>query len=261
MVVGVKFYQSVQNDAKEYVAIRVKAVDREGFRKFLRKEGRSQRVTDLAIAHVEEFERYLKEQKGGMSLDRASPANLDAFILWIEKDEDLAAKKYMLGIRYFYEFCRREEMAILASFRWNERVTSSEAPLKLKEFRGVNAADLTKLENAGIRNVKDMLKAGQTPVRRKELSAKTGVPAAVIVELVKLSDLARIQGVKGIRARLYYYACIDTMEKMAKWNPIELREMLTGFIEKTRFDGIAPLPKEAKFTVEMARRMSRIVEY
>jgi hypothetical protein len=73
--------------------------------------------------------------------------------------------------------------------------------------------------------------------------------------------LARIQGVKGIRARLYYNAGVDTVEKMAKWNPIELREMLAGFIEKTGFNGIAPLPKEAEFTIEMARRMPKIVEY
>jgi hypothetical protein len=239
----------------------VKVVDREGFRKFLKKSGKSPRVTDAAIAHVEEFEHYLEEQTGVKELDEAGPEDLDAFIRWVEKDEKLAAKKYMLGIRYFYEFVPNEEMAYLASFRWNERVASSGVPLKLKEFRGVNAADIMKLENAGIRNVNEMIKAGQTPARRKELSTKTGTSIATILELVKLSDLARIQGVKGIRARLYYDAGVDTVEKMAKWDPIELREMLAGFIEKTGFNGIAPLPKEAEFTVEMARRMPKIVEY
>lgn len=236
-------------------------MDREGFRKFLKKEGKSQRVIDAAIAHVEEFERYLKEQKSGIELEKACPEDLDAFISWLEKDEDLAAKKYMLGIRYFYEFVPNEEMAILASFRWNERTASSGTPLKLKEFRDVNVADLTKLEQTGIQNVNEMIKAGQTPAKRKELSAKTGVPVAMILELVKLSDLARIQGVKGIRARLYYDAGVDTMEKMAKWNPEELRTYLVEFVKKTGFKGIAPLPKEAKFTVETARRMPRIVEY
>jgi hypothetical protein len=82
-----------------------------------------------------------------------------------------------------------------------------------------------------------------------------------ILELVKLSDLARIQGVKGIRARLYYDAGVDTMEKMAKWNSEELRTYLMEFVKKTGFRGIAPLPKETKFTVETARRMPKIVEY
>ena len=134
-------------------------------------------------------------------------------------------------------------------------------PLKLKEFRGVNAADLIKLENAGIRNVNELIRAGQTPAKRKELSAKTGVSVATILELVKLSDLTRIQGVKGVRARLYYDAGVDTMEKMAKCNPTELREMLIGFIERAKFNGIAPLAKEVRNTVEMARRMPKIIEY
>jgi Domain of unknown function (DUF4332) len=239
----------------------VNTVDTDGFRKFLKKEGKSQRITDAVVAHAEEFERYLKEQRDVKELDKALPEDLDAFISWVERDEALAAKKYMLGIRYLYEFIPNEEMAFLASFRWSERVTISEAPLKLKEFRGVNAADLKTLENAGIRNVKDMIEAGQTSAKRKKLSTKTGVPVATILELVKLSDLARIQGVKGIRARLYYDAGVDTMEKMAKWNPEELRAYLVEFVKKTGFKGVAPLPKEAKFTVETARRMPKIVEY
>jgi hypothetical protein len=239
----------------------VKVVDKQGFQNYLKKEGKSRWIIEAAVTHVEEFERYLKEQKSGNGLDKAIPEELDSFISWIEKDEKSAAKKYLLGIRYFYEFCPNEEMAILASFRWNERMAGSGASLKLKEFRGVNAADLTKLEKMGIRNADDMIKAGQTPAKRKELSAKTGVPVATILELMKLSDLARIQGVKGIRARLYYDAGVDTMEKMAKWNPQELRAHLVEFVKRTGFKGIAPLPKEAKFTVETARRMPRIVEY
>jgi predicted flap endonuclease-1-like 5' DNA nuclease len=236
-------------------------VDREGFRKFLKKEGKSLRVTNATIAHAEEFELFLKEHRRGKALDEAVPQDLDAFIFWIEKGEALAAKKYMLGIRYFYEFIQDEEMASLASFRWNERMTSSGVPLKLKELRGVNATDLMKLENAGIRNVNEMINAGKTPAKREELSAKTGVSIATILELVKLSDLTRIQGVKGIRARLYHDAGVDTMEKIARWNPAELREILTQFIEKTRFNGIAPLAKEVRNTVEIARRIPKIIEY
>lgn len=240
--------------------VMVKTVGREEFRKYLKKEGKSQRIIDAAVAHVEEFERYLKEKKNGKESDEARPEDLDAFISWIEKDENLAAKKYLLGIRYFYEFHPNEDVAALASFRWSERTTSSGAPLKLKEFREANAADLKKLENVGIRNVTEMVKAGQTSAKRKELSVKTKVPLAVISELVKLSDLARIQGVKGVRARLYYDAGVDTLEKMAKWNPEELRTYLMKFVKKTNFKGIAPLPKELKFTIETAKRLPKFVE-
>jgi predicted flap endonuclease-1-like 5' DNA nuclease len=239
----------------------VKAMDKEGFRKFLKKKGRSERVTDAAIARVEEFERYLKKERGGKDLDVAKPDDLDAFISWVEKDEDLAAKKYLLGISRFYEYVPNEQLSDMASFRWNERMASSAAPFRLKEFRGISPADLKKLENAEIRNVSEMIEAGRTPAKRKELSAKTGVPVAIVLELVKLSDLARIQGVKGIRARLYYDAGVDTLEKLAEWNSQELRMMLTRFVEKTGFEGMAPLPKEVYNAVQIAKRFPKIVEY
>jgi len=109
--------------------------------------------------------------------------------------------------------------------------------------------------------VEEMLPAGLTCNKRLELSAKTEIPVDAILEFVKLSDLARIPGVKGIRARLYYDAGVDTIEKMAEWDPKELREMLIEFVERTGFDGIAPLPKEAKFSVEKAKKLPKIVEY
>jgi predicted RecB family nuclease len=133
--------------------------------------------------------------------------------------------------------------------------------MKLKEFRGINPEHVKKLESAGVRNIKDMIAVGPTPAARKELAEKTGVPLSAILELVKLSDLARIQGVKGIRARLYYDAGVDMIDKLAKWDSEKLRMMLVKFVEKSKFDGIAPLPKEARNTVEMAKRMPRIVEY
>jgi len=78
---------------------------------------------------------------------------------------------------------------------------------------------------------------------------------------VKLSDLARIPGVKGIRARLYYDAGVDTIEKMAQWDPQELRTMIVQFVEQTGFDGVATLPAETRFTVKQAKKLPRIVEY
>lgn len=213
-----------------------------------------------AVARVEEFECYLKEKRGGKELEAANPKDLEAFISWVEKKEDMAAKKYLLGIRYYYEYTSNETMSNMASFEWNQRM-SNLASFKLKEFRGVNPEYVKKLGAIGIRNVREMVDAGRTPSGRKELSAKAGVPIDAVLELVKLSDLARIQGLKGIRARLYYDAGVDTIEKLAGWNPEELRTKLITFVEKTAFDGIAPLPKEANNAVEMAKRLPKIVEY
>jgi hypothetical protein len=54
---------------------------------------------------------------------------------------------------------------------------------------------------------------------------------------------------------------VDTIEKMAQWDPVELREMIVEFVERTGFEGIATLPAEARFTVQKAKEMPIIVEY
>jgi hypothetical protein len=60
---------------------------------------------------------------------------------------------------------------------------------------------------------------------------------------------------------LYFNADVDTLDKMAGWNPDELRAYLTGFVKRTNFNGIAPPPKEMRTAVKTAERIERIVEY
>jgi hypothetical protein len=81
------------------------------------------------------------------------------------------------------------------------------------------------------------------------------------MEFVKLSDLARIPGVKGIRARLYVDAGIDTFEKTAGWDPAELTEMIREFAERTGFEGVPTLPAEARFTDKKAKDLPKIVAH
>jgi len=234
-------------------------MDGEGFRKFLKRGGRSPSAVKRATAYVADFEQYLQAQRGRKGLDEACPEDLEAFVSWFEEERNESAKLYLWGIRYYYEYTSNNEMRDRAKELRGKRI--EQASFALKDFRGVSLEHVKKLADIGIRNVKQMLEAGRTHDNRKELSAKTGVPAEAILELMKLSDLARIQGVKSIRARLYYDAGVDTIEKLAKWDPKEIRAMLIKFVEKTGFEGIAPLPKEAEFTVAEAKKLPRIVEY
>jgi hypothetical protein len=106
-----------------------------------------------------------------------------------------------------------------------------------------------------------MLERGKTPESRRELSRKTGIPSEKVLEYVKLSNLSRIEGVKTVRARLYFDAGVNTLDKMSSWDPVKLRSMLVAYIERTGFKGIAPLPKELQNTVDVAKRLKRIVKY
>lgn len=133
-------------------------------------------------------------------------------------------------------------------------------PFKLREFRGVSLEYIQKLEAQGIKNADQMLATGSTRVQRMHLAEAAGIPESSILELVKLSDLARLPGVKGIRARLYYDAGVDSVEKMAGWEPEALRIMVTEFALRTGFEGIPPLPKEVSSTVANAQKLPKVVE-
>jgi len=230
----------------------------EGFRQFLKRGGRSENATRRIVAYVKAFEEHLKEQLG-KDLDQADAADLEAFVARIEQEPKASAKGHLWGIRYYYEYTSNEEMCHLAGVLRAQRIERT--PFLLKKFRGVDLEHAEMLAAVGIRNVKQMLEAGRTEKDREALSEKTGVPPDVVLELVKLSDLARIPGVKGIRARLYHDAGVDTIAKMAAWDPEELREMVAEFVERKGFEGIAPLPAEARFTVAQARRLPKVVEY
>jgi hypothetical protein len=231
----------------------------EAFQKFLKHGGRSPSMVKRVVAHVSEYKRYLQDERNCENPDEAGAKDLEAFVSFVEEKRKGSSKNYLHSIRYYYDYASNEGMRSLAGNLRRQRIVQT--PFPLRDFRGINHVYVNKLAAIGIRNVKDMLLAGRTYKGRQELVARTGIPAEAILELVKLSDLARITGVKSIRARLYYDAGVDTLEKMARWEPEKLRAMLIDFFEKTRFQGIAPLPKEAEFTVAEAKKLPKIVEY
>ena len=233
-------------------------MDEEGFRVFLRRGGRSQSAIKRCIVYVRGFETIFKTGKVVKSLT-GQVQKIWKTLEWIEREPETSAKIHIWALSYYYEYTSDEAMRKLANELRGQRIKRK--PFDLKKFRGVNPEHLDKLASIDIRNVKQMLDSGKTRVSRQNLSEKTGIPLEAILEYVKLSDLARIPGIKGIRARLYFDAGVDTIEKMAEWNPRELREMLIEFVERTGFDGIAPLPKEAEFSVKKAKRLPKIVEY
>ena len=233
-------------------------MDEKGFHSFLKRGGRSQSAIKRCIAYVKDYERFLDEKRMGKRLIEASSGDLEEFVEWLEKERNISAKGHLWGIRYFYDYSKKEELRDLASILRGQRIKRT--PFTLKDFRGVNPAHIDRLATIGVRNGVQMLKAGRTREGRKELSERTEIPVDVILELVKLSDLARIPGVKGVRARLYYDAGVDTIEKIAEWEAEEFRALMVEFVERTGFDGIATLLAEARFTIARAKELPKILE-
>jgi hypothetical protein len=230
----------------------------EGFDVFLKKGGRSESAISRIMAYVQEFEQYLIEF-GNCELIDADSNHLEAFITWVEQTPTASAKGHLWGLKYYFEFIDNQELMELAGLLRQSRIVRK--PFPLRKFRDINSSDLDKLEAVGIKNAKQILSTGATAKMRTELTERTGVAESVILELVKLSDLSRIPGVKGIRSRLYHDAGVDTLEKLAASTPDALMKKLNDFVDQTGFDGIAPFLAEIKFTISTAKEFPDIVEY
>jgi hypothetical protein len=232
-------------------------LDKEAFRKYLKRGGRSESAIKRFFVYVNEVENYLQDR--GTQLDDANRDDLEAFSDWAKDNSKTPATLHFWALRYYYDFNSNEKMHRVAGELRQERIKRK--PFLLRKFRGVNPEYVDRLAEAGVKNIEQMLEHGKTRTSRQKLSEKTGVPVEAVLEFVKLSDLGRIQGIKTIRARLYHDAGVDTIEKMSQWDPKELRTYLLEYVEKTGFDGIAPLPKEAEYSVKKAKKLPKIVEY
>jgi hypothetical protein len=240
-----------------YEGLEAQTMNEAEFRSFLKRGGRSPSVIKRVIVHLKEYQGYLESRN--VTLDDAGDEELRSYVDWVERAPKSSAKTHLWALRYYYQFVENDDLEHLSNALRQERIQRK--PFALKDFRGVQSEHVKKLAAVGIRNIKQMLAAGKTPADRRALAEKSGVPLESILELVRLSDLARIPGVKGVRARLYVDAGVDSVEKMASWDPQELRAMVVEFVERTGFEGIATLPAEARYTIDHASKLPIIVSY
>lgn len=230
------------------------------FRRFLRRRGKKAHVVAGLAQQVRQFEAYLKAERH-KELETAVPQDLEAYVAAVDTRQSGSGAKLVRGLALYYLFAGNTEMSTLAAEIGEQKRAKRRRVFPLKEFRRIDPVAVGKLAAAGIVNVEPMLAAGATPAARQQLAAEIGVPTATILELVKLSDLSRLDGLKSVRARLYYDAGADTVEKVAGWEPEALRAMLAEFVVQSGFDGIVPLPKEVHNTVAKARLLPKIVTF
>lgn len=219
-------------------------MDEQGYVFFLQKNRKPVSVIQRYTASVRQFETYLAEH--GKTIEEASP------------DDIRQGSGGFLALAMYYEYLGNERLCAAAheAFSAKNYVT-----FKLSEIMGIQPGTIQKLKTIGIVTAEQMLAAGKAPVGRAALARETGIPVDVILELVKLSDQARIGGHKRVRARLYHDAGLDTLDKIAELEPEEVCRKLDEYIRQSGFNGIPPTPREAANSVRMARYLPRMVEY
>ena len=235
-------------------------MDEAGFRAYLKKSGKQAHVVDGLVGQVQRFAAYLAQERG-RTLEGAAVADLLAYAGALDAAKPGSARTQVRGLGLYYRFCGRTELAEAANELREAGIAHHRAAFKLAEFLEVDPAALDALARAGIRTTEQMLEAGRTPDSRQSLAEQTGLDTQAILELVCLSDLARLPGVKGIRARLYYSAGIRTPQELAAREAEALLAETAAYVERTGFPGVAPLPQEVRSTIAAARALPAVVEY
>jgi predicted flap endonuclease-1-like 5' DNA nuclease len=234
--------------------------NRAEFIEHLRRQGKKTHVAEELALDAARFESFVLS-RGVPGLAQAQAGHLEAFVAFLEAQKKGEARKVARGLGLYFAWIGRTDLAKLAFKLRETAIAGSRTSLALKEFRGVDPAHLERLAHLGITRAAQMLAAGKSPTQRQDLARQTGLPLGVILELVQLSDLSRIAGVKGIRARLYHAAGVHTVDELAAWEPEALRRMVEDFICRSGFEGSAPLPKEVNSTIATARKLPRQVEF
>ena len=232
-------------------------MDEAGYQAYMRRQRKSARTIERYTIGLRTVADFLRNRNPPQRLDDITPKEMQAFESWGAKKHK-KVNQCIWALKVYAEYTANGDMEMLANERLGSRYAAS---YMLKDFLGVDPNHAKMLGMKGIRTVQQMLDAGRTKNGRKRLCAETGVPLDALVELVKLCDLARIPGLRKVRARLYLDAGLDTVEEIARRDSGELIRVLTEFIERTGFNGEAPLPKEARTSVATARHIAKIVEY
>ena len=237
-------------------------MNEEEFTEFMRKNRRSEGTIKSCIAFMKTFEEYLVKHKD-KNLEKAVPSDIKDFALWGKK-ELKSVNSYLWAIHRYYEFKSNDEMRRVATElrrREIEKKRGKRTPLNLKRIEDVIPEHVEKLASLGILNTKQMLEAGRTRKERQELSRKTNIPLEYILELVKLADITRISDIKGAKGRLLYEADVDTIEKLSRFTPKELRKKLMKANEEKKILKRPPTLVETTYWVEQANKLRRMVEY
>jgi len=134
-------------------------------------------------------------------------------------------------------------------------------PVNLKDIPGVDSEYIERLAAVGIKHTKHLFERARFKRDRAELSRLVNVPSDALLELVKLSDLARIGGVGPVFARIFLDAGIDTLEKLSNSSADEVFERTIAVNKEKGYTKVMATLKDVKVCVNTARELPKVIEY
>jgi hypothetical protein len=233
-------------------------MDEEGFREFLLAKKKPKDTTESYIKRVKVFDDFLTEKKQNSDFSTVSREDLILFAFEWCKEKKINSYQFLWGLEFYYAYLGDKNRCRMVK-EIKELVQL--AKQRIQSITEIKTSDVKKLNKVGLRSIKDLLDRGKTQAERDEIAEKTDLSPSLVLEFVKLANLARIGGLKKKRARLVYDTGFDTTDKIAKESVESLINKVDLFIEKTGYEGRGFSQSEAEHTIEMAKFMDQIIEY
>jgi hypothetical protein len=135
-------------------------------------------------------------------------------------------------------------------------------PIPLKKLPGIDSEHVERLAAQGIKDTKQLFERATSKKDRTKLSTLAGVPEEAMLELVKLSDLARPPYVGPIFARLMYETGVDTIAKLSQQAPAAFYEILMATnAEKQIYKAPIPGGEDLASWLDTVRLLPQAIEY
>jgi hypothetical protein len=134
-------------------------------------------------------------------------------------------------------------------------------PVYLREISGLNMGDIEKLANLGITHSKHFFERGRTREQREELARITGISLDSLLELAKLSDLARVRGLGPAFTRLFFESGSETLEQLSGCDPQVLFREVHAMNQRKLVTKTVPPLKDFYQYVELAKDLSKVFEF
>ncbi|MGI9504823.1 MAG: DUF4332 domain-containing protein [Geminicoccaceae bacterium] len=132
--------------------------------------------------------------------------------------------------------------------------------LHLSKVRGANLQVRARLKCCGVTNSRQLLQAAGPFRARVVLSGRTGIEMATLGYITKRADLARVKGIGATFADMLEVIGVDTVERLAAWEPDALRRTLVDFNRTERFARRAPTFDEIQAWVSQARKLPVLID-
>lgn len=135
-------------------------------------------------------------------------------------------------------------------------------PIDLKDFPGVNPSVIRKLRQLGIKTTEQLFPHVLTRKSRREFAKQNHIEEQDLLELTKLTDVARTKWVGPKFARLLLESGYDTVEKIAA---ADYRELHQALVRANESSGIY----QGKFGIEdmktwiavVAQTVPQVIQY